>query len=305
VTEAIVVGEALMDCLARAGEPVVERPGGSPLNMAVGLGRLGWAATLLTWLGRDARGEAIKAHLAESGVALAPGADGAARTPTATIAVDAAGHPTYAFDLLWEVVSAPDDARPLVVHAGSMGAVFEPGADAVWQLLAASRATATVTFDPNVRPHFLRSPEAARGRIERLVETADLVKASDEDLAWLYPGCDPADAARAWLARGPELVVLTRGGAGPVGLTRAATVAVAGVEVEVADSVGAGDSFMSGLLDALRRRDLLGAGRRGRLAALGEAELAEILSYAAALAAITVSRVGADPPWRRELPGAF
>ncbi|MDR1833918.1 MAG: carbohydrate kinase [Propionibacteriaceae bacterium] len=304
--KAIVVGETLMDSINHPGEPPKEHPGGSPLNMAIGLGRLGHPAMLVTWLGSDARGDIIKEHLAESSVCLVPGADKAERTSTAHIVTDETGHPAYTFDLLWQVPPVPDEAKPLVVHAGSMGAVFEPGADDVHAILAAGRQTATVTYDPNIRPDVMGTPENVRHLIERLVGVSDVVKVSDEDLNWLYPGADPGFSAEKWATMGPVLVILTRGVQGATALRLrggelSAVEVPADTSLEVADAVGAGDSFMSGLIHALWERGLLGADRRAALAALPDEELRGILAFAARIAAITVSRTGANPPWLREL----
>jgi fructokinase len=160
------------------------------------------------------------------------------------------------------------------VHVGSIGAALEPGATLVERLVTSSRPSATISFDPNVRPQLMGSAETARPRIERLVALADIVKASDEDLAWLYPGADVTEVVDRWLALGPALMV---------------------------DTIGAGDSFMAGLLAALSDRGLLGAARRSALRELSASDLTEVVGFAARCAAITVSRPGADPPTRADL----
>jgi fructokinase len=129
------------------------------------------------------------------------------------------------------------------------------------------------------------------------------VKASDEDLAWLYPGADLAEVQRRWLALGPALVVVTRGGDGADALSAAGRTWVPAPRTEVADTIGAGDSFMAGLLAALSDRGLLGAGRRDALRELAASDVREVVGFAAACAAITVSRPGADPPTRERLAG--
>jgi fructokinase len=147
------------------------------------------------------------------------------------------------------------------------------------------------------------SPRQARALVERLVGLVDLVKVSDDDLAWLYPGQDPIEAVQAWAGTGPGLVVMTKGAKGADAVTRAGVSAqvLANTAVQVADTVGAGDSFMSGLIHALWQRDLLGAANRHRLAALDQAQLAGVLAQASQIAAITVSRAGANPPWLKDL----
>jgi fructokinase len=300
---ALVIGEALTDIiLSPAGNR--EYPGGSPMNVAVGLARLGRPTTLLTWIGQDARGDAIKAHLAESGVALAPGSDGAPHTSTAQATLDEHGAASYVFDLSWQVPAAGIGSAPIVLHAGSLAGVVEPGDRAVAQLFEAKLSGATLTYDPNVRPQIMGTPELVRERIEHLVGLADVVKSSDEDLAWLYPGVAPELSARRWLDTGLALMVVTRGGEGAFAL-------VPGGErvderprpAQVVDTVGAGDSFMGGMIDALWRLDLLGRERREALYGLDGGAARQVLQRAGQVAAVTVSRAGANPPWARELAG--
>ncbi len=128
-----------------------------------------------------------------------------------------------------------------------------------------------------------------------------MVKASDEDVAWLYGTEDVEDVAASWRDLGPSLTVLTRGGDGAVAFSASGRVQVAPVRVEVVDTVGAGDTFSAGILDALAAKGLLGADRREMLAAIPSDDLATVLRRAAALSAITVSRAGANPPWSHEL----
>lgn len=300
---ALVVGEALVDIVRRLDGRVDEHPGGSPANVAIGLGRLGRPVDLLTWFGPDARGDRVRAHLEDSAVHIVAGSDGAARTPVAIATLDATGAATYTFDLDWQVpaaVALPADLA--VVHSSTIGAALAPGGASVLRLLAGARALSTVTYDPNIRPALLGSVAAARPLVERLVGLADVVKASDEDLAWLEPGVAPADVAARWASAGPALVVLTRGGDGLIAVTSGGvSVEVAAPRVAVADTVGAGDSFMSGLIDGLWSAGLLGAARRTALAAIDRDTLIRILERSARIAAITVSRAGANPPWAAEL----
>ena len=300
---ALVVGEALVDIVRRRDGRVDEHPGGSPANVAIGLGRLGRPVDLLTWFGLDARGGLVRAHLEDSAVHIVAGSDGAARTPVAIATLDTAGAATYSFDLDWQVpaaVALPADLA--VVHSSTIGAALAPGGASVLGLLAGARAGSTVTYDPNIRPALLGSVAAARPLVERLVGLADVVKASDEDLAWLEPGVPPADVAARWATAGPALVVLTRGGDGVIAVTSGGvSIEVAAPRVAVADTVGAGDSFMSGLIDGLWSAGLLGAARRTALAAIDRDTLVRILERSARIAAITVSRAGANPPWAAEL----
>jgi fructokinase len=166
------------------------------------------------------------------------------------------------------------------------------------------RGRVTISYDPNVRPALLGTPERARPGIEHLASQSDVVKVSDEDLHWLYPDRPDEEVARDWLARGPALVVVTRGGNGVYAVTTGLEVRRPATPVDLVDTVGAGDSFTSGLLDGLRRADLIGGVRREALSAIDEASLVSILDDASLVAAITCSRPGANPPTRAEVEAA-
>ncbi|WP_432543635.1 carbohydrate kinase family protein [Kineococcus sp. SYSU DK002] len=300
----VVVGEALVDVVHRAGSgPAAEHPGGSPLNVAYGLGRLGHDVALLTRLGDDARGRLLREHLDAGGVRLPPGAVDGDPTSVARAEIDAEGKASYEFDLVWRLpdVELPEDVA--LVHTGSIGAAVDPGARAALELLRSVRGRATTSYDPNVRPAFFASPAAALARVEEFVAASDVVKASDEDLAWLLPGQDVDAVARRWQALGPALVVVTRGGEGAVAVSGAGTLQVPAPRVDVVDTVGAGDAFMSGLLHALAEHDLLGGAALPRLRHLGLRTLEAVVGTAIRSASITCSRAGANPPTRAELDG--
>ncbi|MGC0144535.1 carbohydrate kinase family protein [Pseudactinotalea sp. Z1732] len=298
---ALVVGEALVDVVRDAGGHVTEHPGGSPANVAIGLSRLGRPVRLSTWFGSDAHGDLVRAHLTGAGVDLTRGSDGAERTSTALARLDSDGAAQYTFDLEWRVPATTVDEHVRVLHAGSIAATLPPGADEVARLLNGGATHATISYDPNVRPTIMGEVGPARERIEALVASADVVKVSDEDLTWLYPEQDPIASARNWAHRGPALVVVTRGGSESVGLCAAGEVRDPSPLVSVVDTVGAGDSYMAALLDALWRADLLGASRRRALHRIGTTGLRAAMTHAAAAAALTVSRAGANPPSRDEL----
>jgi fructokinase len=300
-TSVLVVGEALVDVVRRADGSADESPGGSPANVALTLGRLGHTPTLLTRLGDDERGERVRAWLAESGVGVV--AADAPRTATATASLDASGAATYEFDLDWALPAAGAGLSASIVHTGSIAALLEPGATDVARLASSLRQRALLTFDPNVRPALLPSREEARARVEAWVAVADLVKASDEDLAWLSPDKDPLETAEAWLASGPAVVVVTLGGGGAAALTREGGVHVDAVRADVVDTVGAGDTFMGALIDGLVQSGYEGGEARSALREISPQSLTRLLERAARAAAITVSRPGADPPWREELGG--
>ena len=297
----LIAGEALTDIVVDADGARREHPGGSPLNVAVALSRLGHDAHLLTAIGDDARGDAIRAHLDESGVQLTPASVRPGRTSTAEAVLDAHGAATYTFDLTWDPDTAELPETPDAVHTSSIAAVLEPGATTLSALLRSARGSSTISYDPNARPTLMGAPEDVRARIEENIALSYVVKASDEDVAWLYGTDDLEDVVSSWRGLGPSLTVLTRGGEGAVAFSASGRVQVAPTQVEVVDTVGAGDTFSAGILDALSDKDLLGADRREMLAAITSDELASVLRRAARLAAITVSRAGANPPWSREL----
>jgi fructokinase len=303
----VVIGEALVDLVGQRGSrTLVAHPGGSPANVALGLGRLGNPVTLVTHLGRDAFGEMISTHLQASGVRVEGGADVGGPTSLA-VATLAAGIATYDFRIAWDIGNLePLPVETRCLHTGSLATALEPGRTAVQNLLEREhqRGRVTISYDPNVRPALLGSPEEARPGIEHLVGLSDVVKVSDEDLRWLYPDREDEDVAQEWLGMGPALVVVTRGGEGVVAVTRGLMVRRPATTIDLVDTVGAGDSFTSGLLDGLRRADLIGGSHRESLATIDESSLISILDAASLIAAITCSRPGADPPTRDEVEAA-
>ena len=304
MTDFLVIGESVADIVRAPGRADLPHPGGSPANVAYGLARLGRDTALLTQLGADPMGELISAHLRSAGVRLLSDGQQGVRTPTALVTLDADGQAGYTFDIEWTLRPVPLPFTPRHVHLGSIAAVTEPGAETATALVDSLRGQATVSYDPNVRPALMGGrPEAVR-RVERCVALSDLVKASDEDLAWLYPGVPMPEVAARWLALGPELVLVTKGGDGASGFSSGGTVDSPAVRTAVVDTVGAGDSFMSATLDALAALDLIGAGARTGLAALDSTAVAGVLTHAGRAAAVTVSRAGANPPDRQELQGS-
>jgi fructokinase len=295
---ALVIGEALIDIVERDGRVTGEHVGGSPLNVAVGLARLGRGVDFLTHIGADDRGRRIVDYVKRSGVRLVSGSMSAARTPTSLATLDASGSAQYLFDIEWQLAGTPEVAPPLVAHTGSIATVLEPGCRATMALLDAYHLSATITFDPNVRPALIEDADIARGRIDRLVERCDVLKASDEDLRWIDPHHSPEQVARTWLGLGPSIVAVTMGDQGAFAMCAAGTVRVPARPVNVVDTVGAGDAFMTGLIDALWSLDLLGANRRSALARIGLDALNAVVQTAALSSALTVARAGADLPDR-------
>lgn len=298
-----VVGEALVDLIEGPPGTPEAHPGGSPANVAVALARLGTDAALLTQVGDDAYGRLVLGHLRANGVRLAAGCLlDAAPTGTARTVLRPDGQAGYTFDVAWRGFGAEAstvDSR--CVHTGSIATFLEPGAAHVAALLRAARGTATVSYDPNCRPALMGDPAAARRGVERLAGLSDVVKVSQEDLAWLYPGRRHDDVGRDWLALGARLVVVTLGADGAWGGTGRVAVTVPPVPVTVVDTVGAGDAFTAGLLHACDAAGLLGAAARDRLAAVDAGALAGLLGFAARVAGLTCARRGADPPTLADL----
>lgn len=303
-----VIGEGLVDVVQRSSG-IEAHVGGSPLNVAVGLARLDHPVQFIGRYGRDAYGESLAAHLKASSVMLPQAPDGLP-TSVATALVDDDGAATYTFDLAWELPGLAERLPFMLqgttlLHTGSIATMLAPGAADVLAAVEHSHPFATISFDPNCRPSIITDADYARRQVEKFVILSDIVKASDEDLAWLYPGVDVLDSARRWLslggAGGPAMVVVTRGASGPWAVTAAGEAEFAAPRVEVADTVGAGDSFMAALLSGVVDRGLAGAQNRADLRALPTEDLAALLAHATRAAAVTVSRAGANPPTRAEL----
>jgi fructokinase len=259
---------------------------------------------LITHYAEDRHGRMIEEHLTANGVAALVG--GSAPTSVATANIDQAGAAGYTFDLSWDLngvslpaLSAVESSRH--VHTGSIATILSPGCDAVYTLLEAARGHATISYDPNCRPAISGDVDRTRQDIERFVAASDIVKASDEDLEWLYPDRTPEQTMQAWLRLGPAMVAVTRGADGPVITNSQAMLEMPARKIEVADTVGAGDSFMAGLIAWLDTGNLLGADARAALRDLSPQELRNLLDYANRAAAITCSRPGADPPWATEV----
>ncbi|MFC5677973.1 PfkB family carbohydrate kinase [Aeromicrobium endophyticum] len=290
----LVVGEALIDVVVgRDGS--TEHVGGSPLNVAVGLSRLGVPTTFGTQLGSDARGALVRKHLSASSVRpllLAPTHDDTS-VATAEIADD--GSAVYAFDVTWDATTQLDVADFDAVHVGSLGAVLEPGAAVVVGLAAAARERGIpVSFDPNVRLPVEPDARVWRNAFARLMPYVTYLKMSDEDAQVLSPGTAPADLARA-LASETTLVAITCGRNGSYLATSSGGCWTDVGATAVADTIGAGDSYMAAMVTWLADRDWRGPG------SISQAELHQLGSFASSCAAITCSRPSADPPWAREL----
>ncbi|MCD4536233.1 carbohydrate kinase [Nocardioides sp. cx-169] len=282
---ALVVGESLVDVVLEPDGSRTERPGGSAANVAVALARLGRPVRLATSFADDERGRTVAAHLERDGVVLATDPYAVARTSSAQATIAGDGSASYVFDLDWRLNPVGAE-HPRFVHVCSIGAVLEPGADDVLALLGRLRGP-TITYDINARPAITGTGPEVVDRVEQVVAASHLVKASDEDLEALYPGRSLRDAAAHLLGLGPRAVAVTRGGDGATWLDADGLREVAAPRVEVADTIAAGDTFSAAILDALWDD--------------ADRDPAEVLAHAVRAAAVTVSRPGADPPYRHEL----
>jgi fructokinase len=299
----LVCGEALIDVLENGDGTQRQAAGGGPFNTARALARLGVPTAFLGHLSTDVFGVELARLLKSDGVNLELTTVGPEPTTIAIANVDGDGLAEYEF--MVEGTSAPnltmtmipDKLSPSIeaLHVGTLGLALEPMASALAALLQRESGRLPIMLDPNVRPTVASDP-AYRERLEGVIEHAAIVKASVEDMAWLYPGDDYKTAAKRLLETGVRLVVVTLGTEGAFGATGDSTVAVPAPAVDVVDTVGAGDTFGAALLARLHDLHLV---KRDLKPDIQQVESA--LRFACLAAAITCSRSGADPPYRSEL----
>ncbi|MFB8763774.1 carbohydrate kinase family protein [Nocardiopsis alba] len=313
----VVIGENVMDLLPAGRGPgtLKASPGGGPANTAVATARLGIPTRLLARIGSDGFGAMIRERLLSEGLDPAGLIDAEEPSALALATLGADGAAVYDFrmddaaDWRWHPEELPGelDSEVVALHAASIALFREPGAALIEGLLGRehSRGRVTVSLDPNIRREVIGDPETARSLVLRHVARAHVVKASDEDLDFLYPDRSPEKAAEALAALGPALVVVTLGGKGAFALSHGVSASVPAPVVDVVDTVGAGDSFMGALLHRLDLDGRLGEDPRARLSGMSEGDLVSLLTHAATAAARTVTREGADPPTRTELDAAL
>ena len=305
----MVCGESLMDVFVTAdtatGALLDARIGGSPLNVAIGLARLGQAVEFLGALSTDRLGQRLRRALAQEGVGLAHAQTVDAPTTLGLVGLDADGAAAYTFyghcgadrqlQLHGLAAAAPGAAA---LHVGSYAMLVEPIASTLRSLIERKRQRCVVSYDPNLRLGVEPDLGAWRQAVAWTVARAHLVKVSADDVELLYPGVPLGEVAAEWLQRGATVVVITCGGRGAQGFRRRAQVRIDAAAVELLDSVGAGDSFQAAWLAWLADNGALSI---AALRALTEAQLRAALSFAARAAAVTCARRGADLPRRSEL----
>ena len=299
----VVCGEALIDRI-----PAHDSPGGGPFTTARALARLGVPTEFIGRLSTDAFGQELRELLAADGVDLSLTSFGPEPTTLAIPDIDSDGHAAYRFII--DGTSAPNLTKQMLpaslsrdvraLHVGTLGLVFEPVATTIAGLIDREHEKVLVMVDPNIRPSALAQVNGTAGgfrvRLDRIISQSTIVKASDADMAWLYPNINLESAARALLAHGPRLVVVTLGAEGAFGVSPGLDVRVKAPVVEVVDTIGAGDAFGAGLLAWLHDHD-----RLNRNLHLERDELCAALEFACLVASITCTRAGANPPRRADL----
>ena len=300
----LVCGEALMDVIENVDGTQRQEAGGGPFNTARSLGRLGVPAAFLGHLSTDANGRELTALLRSDGVNLDLATEGPEPTTTAVAKVDRDGLAEYEFRV--EGTSAPNLTAAMVpeklpagidaLHVGTLGLALEPMASTLANLIKRESGRILILLDPNVRLAAASDP-AYRDRLQTVIPLSTIVKASVEDMAWLYPELDYKSAAQRILEMGVRLVVVTLGVDGAFAATRDATAAVAAAPVDLLDTVGAGDTFGAALLASIYDFDLM---RPDLIVDAGKMRSA--LRFACDAAAVTCTRRGAYQPYRSELP---
>ncbi|ABK53892.1 PfkB domain protein [Acidothermus cellulolyticus 11B] len=305
----VVCGETLVD-LVPAGDGLWRAlPGGSPANVAVALARLGTPVAMLARIATDPFGVLLRDRLMREHVDMRYVVTAREPSTLAVVSFDEAGNARYSFylegtaDWQWRIEEFPPVFGPetVALHAGSMALMRPPGGAVVEGVLRREFPHRVISVDPNVRAVLCPDPAQYRAAVERWLEHAHIVKASVDDVRWLYPGVSPDDVLLRWLRLGPLVVVLTLGADGAMARSASgAAVTVPGMSVPVVDTIGAGDTFSGALLHHFARNGALSI---EKLRVIDEGELAAALRFAAAAAAVTCQRAGADPPRLQEIPG--
>ncbi len=295
-----VCGEVLIDLIPGADGVRVPHVGGGPANTAKALARLGHDVQFIDGISTDEYGVAARKELLDDEVKLDLALTSDKPTCLAIVSLDANGGASYEFkidgtatfdfDLKW--LPDPSRYKPQVLHIGTLVTVIQPGADVLYNWAMQVAEFAPIVFDPNIRPSVMGDRDLYEAAVEKWAALSSVIKVSDDDMAWLYPGQKYEDVAQRWLNDGAALVVVTRGSNGIIGFTADGAVEVDGAKITVADTVGAGDTVGAIIVEAMIEK--------GILALTGDV-LKATLHRAAVAAGITCSRKGAQPPYKHEL----
>jgi fructokinase len=294
-----VAGEVLIDLIPEGADrkPVV---GGGPANTAKALAKLGIDTQFIDGISSDQYGQMAKDELVSAGVRIDYVKYSEKPTCLAIVSLSDSGSATFefviedtaTFDFNSEWLLNPQTDRPSLLHIGTLATVIEPGASVLFEWAQSVAKVAPIVFDPNIRPAVISDRKQYVGHVERWVAISSAVKVSDEDIKWLYPSLEIKLVVNDWLTKGPSLIVVTYGDKGLAGYRKDEKVSVEALKVKVADTVGAGDTVGAVLVEAIVKDGL---------AILTDSRLESMLKRAAKAAAITVSRVGANPPTSEEL----
>ena len=297
-----VCGEVLIDLIPDSSGERVPHVGGGPANTAKALARLGHEVYFIDGISSDKYGQLSREELVADEVKLDLALSSDKPTCLAIVSIKENGGASYEFEIDgtatfdFSASWLPDPSRykPHVLHIGTLVTVIQPGADVLYNWAMQVAEFAPIVFDPNVRSVVMNDRDKYLAAVERWVAISSVVKVSDDDLAWLYPDQQYADVAGRWIREGAALVVVTRGVNGLVGFTADGSVEVPGVKVDVADTVGAGDTVGAIIVEAMIEKGILN---------LTGDTLKAVLNRAAVAAGITCSRKGAQPPYKHELKG--
>jgi fructokinase len=295
-----VCGEVLIDLIPGGDGVRVGHVGGGPANTAKALARLGHGVQFIDGISSDEYGQAARKELLGDEVELDLALSSDKPTCLAIVSLDEKGGASYefkiegtaTFDFSSSWLPDPSRYKPNVLHIGTLVTVIKPGADVLYDWAIGVAEFAPIVFDPNIRPAVVSDRSIYLEAVERWVGISAVVKVSDDDMAWLYPEEKYEEVVKRWLGDGVALVVVTRGSQGLMGFTAYGAVEVGGVAVEVADTVGAGDTVGAIVVEAMVEHGLINL--TGDL-------LKGVLNRAAKAAAITCSRKGAQPPYKHEL----
>jgi fructokinase len=295
-----VCGEALIDLIPGADGVRVPHVGGGPANTARALARLGLNSYFIDGISTDQYGVAVRKEFLDDNVNLDLTLTSDKPTCLATVTLDANGVASYdflidgtaTFDFSRDWLPDPSRYKPKVLHIGTLVTVIEPGADVLYDWAIRVAEFAPLVYDPNIRPSVIGDRHRYLASVEKWVAISSVIKVSDEDFAWLYPGTDYTEVAKRWVSDGATLVVVTRGSQGLISFTAEGVIEIPGVKIEVADTVGAGDTVGAIIVEAIVEKGILN---------LAGEELKSTLRRAVVAAGITCSRKGAQPPYKHEL----